>query len=241
MQSLSLRAFSDFYTGMGRSWPGRRGSFGFADLETGTRRQWPCGIVACSSVRNGGGGGGDIHSSSSFLSRSQTYALLKQQMEVAAKSEDYKEAARLRDSLKSVEEEEPVLRLRGLMKEAVADERFERHSCIFAQKFGLELAALEGVPFILEGLDEMGVSGVPGEGQAIGVSFSERRREEGTWARWQWRRRPRGRAVASGQGKRVKRLMPLMGEAGWRNILGTAVAMVDLRAKDLGGMSQQHL
>ncbi|XP_057951499.1 uncharacterized protein LOC131146149 [Malania oleifera] len=125
MQSLSLRAFSDFYTGMGRSWPRRRGSFGFADLETGTRRQWPCGIVACSSVRNGGGGGGDIHSSSSFLSRSQTYALLKHQMEVAAKSEDYKEAARLRDSLKSFEEEEPVLRLRRLMKEAVADERFE--------------------------------------------------------------------------------------------------------------------
>jgi ApaG protein len=46
-------------------------------------------------------------------------------MEVAAKSEDYKEAARLRDSLKSFEEEEPVLRLRRLMREAIADEKFE--------------------------------------------------------------------------------------------------------------------
>lgn len=64
-------------------------------------------------------------SSSSFLSRSQTYALLKQQMAVAAKLEDYKEAARIRDSLKSFEAEEPVLRLRGLMKEAVKEERFE--------------------------------------------------------------------------------------------------------------------
>ncbi|XP_059286714.1 uncharacterized protein LOC132040114 [Lycium ferocissimum] len=64
-------------------------------------------------------------SQSSSLSRSQTYALLKQQMEVAAKSEDYKEAARLRDSLKIFEDEEPVLRLRRLVKEAIAEERFE--------------------------------------------------------------------------------------------------------------------
>lgn len=39
--------------------------------------------------------------------------------------QDYKEAARLRDSLRLIEEEEPVLRLRRLMKEAIADERFE--------------------------------------------------------------------------------------------------------------------
>ncbi|KAH7550472.1 hypothetical protein ACOSQ2_024484 [Xanthoceras sorbifolium] len=99
-----------------------------------------CGIVACvgSGVGGGdGGGGGESLSSrsgtggssgsspSSFFSRSQTYALLKQQMEVAAKSENYKEAARIRDSLKSFEEEEPVLLLRRLMKEAVAEERFE--------------------------------------------------------------------------------------------------------------------
>ncbi|XWS50946.1 hypothetical protein CRYUN_Cryun12cG0134700 [Craigia yunnanensis] len=50
--------------------------------------------------------------------------MLKQQMEVAAKSEDYKEAARIRDSLKMFEEEEPVLRLRRLIKKAVADERY---------------------------------------------------------------------------------------------------------------------
>ncbi|XP_060172544.1 uncharacterized protein LOC132603471 [Lycium barbarum] len=64
-------------------------------------------------------------SQSSSLSRSQTYALLKQQMEVAAKSEDYKEAARLRDSLKIFVDKEPVLRLRRLVKEAIAEERFE--------------------------------------------------------------------------------------------------------------------
>ncbi|KAL6973224.1 hypothetical protein U1Q18_027405 [Sarracenia purpurea var. burkii] len=46
-------------------------------------------------------------------------------MEVAAKSEDYKEAARLRDSLRLFEEEEPILRLRRLLKEAIANERFE--------------------------------------------------------------------------------------------------------------------
>ncbi|XP_057421515.1 uncharacterized protein LOC130715434 [Lotus japonicus] len=73
-------------------------------------------IVACATE-------GDTRSS--FLSRTQTYALLKQQMEVAAKSEDYKEAARIRDSLKSFEDEEPVLRLKRLLKEAIADERFQ--------------------------------------------------------------------------------------------------------------------
>lgn len=66
-----------------------------------------------------------VSSSSSFLSRSQTYALLKQQMAVAAKSEDYKEAARIRDSLKSFEVEEPVLHLRGLLRQAIEEERFE--------------------------------------------------------------------------------------------------------------------
>lgn len=38
---------------------------------------------------------------------------------------DYKEAARIRDSLKQFEDEEPVLRLRRLLKEAVAEERFQ--------------------------------------------------------------------------------------------------------------------
>uniref|UniRef100_A0A5B7BGX1 Uncharacterized protein n=1 Tax=Davidia involucrata TaxID=16924 RepID=A0A5B7BGX1_DAVIN len=136
MHSLSLKVFTDFNAGTTRSWAGRL-SCGVADFETGTRRQWlncrdlakTCRIVACSSERNSGGngssGGTESQSSSSFLSRSQTYAMLKQQMEVAAKSEDYKEAARIRDSLKLFEEEEPVLHLRRLMKEAIADERFE--------------------------------------------------------------------------------------------------------------------
>ncbi|KAK1325831.1 hypothetical protein QJS10_CPA01g01283 [Acorus calamus] len=62
--------------------------------------------------------------SSSFLSRIQTYAL-KQQLAVAAKFEDYREAARIRDSLKSFEDEEPVLRLRRLIKQAIKEERFE--------------------------------------------------------------------------------------------------------------------
>ena len=45
--------------------------------------------------------------------------------------QDYKEAARLRDSLRSFEEEEPVLRLRGLMRKAIEEERFEVfYSCI---------------------------------------------------------------------------------------------------------------
>ncbi|XP_031277452.1 uncharacterized protein LOC116135883 [Pistacia vera] len=117
-----------------------RESYSWVDLEYGRRRVgWVCkdvtrtfGVVAC--VGAGAGGGGEKLSSSSdsggsspssLFSRSQTYALLKHQMEVAAKSEDYEEAARIRDSLKSFEEEEPVLRLRRLMKEAVVEERFE--------------------------------------------------------------------------------------------------------------------
>ncbi|CAL9114090.1 unnamed protein product [Musa textilis] len=60
-----------------------------------------------------------------FLFRSQTYAMLKQQMAVAAKFEDYKEAARIRDSLKFFEEEEPALHLRKLMRKAIEEERFE--------------------------------------------------------------------------------------------------------------------
>ncbi|KAL7191943.1 hypothetical protein ACSBR2_023923 [Camellia fascicularis] len=138
MHSLNLRVLSDFNTGTTRSsWPGRFGG-GVSDFEAGTRRRllnlncrdqsktWR--IVACSSEINSGGdggGSGGVESQSSFLSRSQTYALLKQQMEVAAKSEDYKEAARLRDSLRLFEEEEPILCMRRLMNEAIADERFE--------------------------------------------------------------------------------------------------------------------
>ncbi|KAK8947678.1 hypothetical protein KSP40_PGU017263 [Platanthera guangdongensis] len=38
---------------------------------------------------------------------------------------DYKEAARIRDSLKSLEEQEPVLHLQALLKKAVEEERFQ--------------------------------------------------------------------------------------------------------------------
>ncbi|XP_042500708.1 uncharacterized protein LOC122078682 isoform X1 [Macadamia integrifolia] len=113
MQSLSLKVFTELNPTT-RSWPHRR----VRDV-----RGNPGKIVACSSDKNGGGR--ENRTSASSVSRTQTYALLKQQMEVAAKSEDYKEAARIRDSLRSFEEEEPVLRLRRLMKEAIADERFE--------------------------------------------------------------------------------------------------------------------
>ncbi|XVF12059.1 hypothetical protein REPUB_Repub08aG0082100 [Reevesia pubescens] len=154
MHSLSVKVFTDFNAGTRRkSFPLRVGHGLAANLDFGRWRRvesscwdggavagWKRRIVACSVERNGNGGSGDggggespslnpslnpTQDQSSFLSRSQTYAMLKQQLEVAAKSEDYKEAARIRDSLKMFEEEEPVLRLRRLIKDAVADERFE--------------------------------------------------------------------------------------------------------------------
>ncbi|XAR72618.1 hypothetical protein NMG60_11019325 [Bertholletia excelsa] len=128
MHSLNLKVFTDFNGG-------RRGP-GLQWLNLNCKDHLRiCGIVACSSETNASASGsGGVESRSpnqnqkSFLSRSQTYALLKQQMEVAAKSEDYKEAARLRDSLRLFEEEEPVLRLQRLLKEAISEERFE---CMF--------------------------------------------------------------------------------------------------------------
>ncbi|GLU20730.1 hypothetical protein SLE2022_369130 [Rubroshorea leprosula] len=139
MHSLSLKLFADFNAGAPCCFRGRDG-YRCRNLDAG-RRQIGFGcwnpsrkykVLACALERNGNGGESSSlnptptpTSSSSFLSRSQTYALLKQQMEVAAKSEDYKEAARIRDSLKMFEEEEPVLRLRRLIKEAVSEERFE--------------------------------------------------------------------------------------------------------------------
>ncbi|KAL6579835.1 hypothetical protein OROMI_007859 [Orobanche minor] len=97
-------------------------------------------IVACGTS---GQGSDPIEDSSrsSFLTRTETHALLKQQLEVAAKSEcllaitadcvNYLQdelldvSARLRDSLKLFEEEEPFLRLQRLLKDAIAEERFE--------------------------------------------------------------------------------------------------------------------
>ncbi|XP_016191924.2 uncharacterized protein LOC107632781 [Arachis ipaensis] len=118
MQSLSIKSLGDLRL--------------LSSTTTNRKREWAnCSmrrrvtILACASERNGYGSGREDSTTSSFQSRSHTYALLKQQMEVAAKSEDYKEAARIRDSLKLFEEEEPVLRLRRLLKEAIADERFK--------------------------------------------------------------------------------------------------------------------
>lgn len=116
----------------------------------GTRKSWCsytiggrnggyCRIVVCSSQRNAGGESSPSSSptpgpsqgpvqgqgQAGILSRTQTYAMLKQQMEVAAKAEDYKEAARIRDSLRLFEDEEPVLHLRRRLKEAIAEERFK--------------------------------------------------------------------------------------------------------------------
>ncbi|GMH01272.1 hypothetical protein Nepgr_003111 [Nepenthes gracilis] len=128
MHSFSPKLFTDFNVGAIGNGSGPK-SYGFSVVGgDGLRR---CRIVACSFSQGNGGESPSPSSNpistsgSSFLSRSQTYALLKHQMEVAAKSEDYKEAARIRDSLRSFEEEEPVLRLRRLLKEAIADERFE--------------------------------------------------------------------------------------------------------------------
>ncbi|RYR77518.1 hypothetical protein Ahy_A01g002007 isoform A [Arachis hypogaea] len=118
MQLLSIKSLGDLRL--------------LSSTTTNRKREWAncsmrrrVAILACASERNGYGSGREDSTTSSFQSRSHTYALLKQQMEVAAKSEDYKEAARIRDSLKLFEEEEPVLRLRRLLKEAIADERFK--------------------------------------------------------------------------------------------------------------------
>lgn len=92
MHSLSLRVFTDFTgSSAARSSPCRGGYGGFSLGEFNSKA---CRIIACAPERNGNGGGRSRSSSSntsttpsSFLSRSQTYALLKQQMEVATKSE----------------------------------------------------------------------------------------------------------------------------------------------------------
>jgi ApaG protein len=94
MQSLNLKLLTDFSTGARRYVPGR--SFGTEWRQCLNLRNYSrnCRIVACSVERDGGGEGASSSSSSSsdpnpssFLSRSQTYAMLKQQMEVAAQSE----------------------------------------------------------------------------------------------------------------------------------------------------------
>ncbi|KAK7347029.1 hypothetical protein VNO80_21554 [Phaseolus coccineus] len=88
--------------------------------EARLRRRSRSVTVACDSVGENGSS-----SSSSFPSRAQTYAILKLQLQVAVEFENYKEASRIRDSLKLFEEEVPELRLRKLLKEAVAEQRFQ--------------------------------------------------------------------------------------------------------------------
>lgn len=180
MHSLSLKVCTDYCSGTRTCLPGR-GSFGAANSELRNLRVGPGlrdfrksgRVVACVPERNRNSRSGSPSSSSSpssgagqksstFLSRSQSWALLKQQMEVAANTEvtilakqafwnfllfslcffletkqriygfelcielqDYEEAARIRDSLKLLEEEEPILWLRRKIKEAIAEERFE--------------------------------------------------------------------------------------------------------------------
>ncbi|KAJ8440295.1 hypothetical protein Cgig2_012731 [Carnegiea gigantea] len=138
MQSLRLKVFNDFGVearGKGSGCPNN--PTGLLGFEVGSRKNWACSmvngngvrfckIVACSSQRNAGSGSPSPSSGlGGHVSRPETYAMLKQQMEVAAKAEDYKEAARIRDSLRSFEEEEPILRLKKLLKEAIAEERFQ--------------------------------------------------------------------------------------------------------------------
>ncbi|KAH9624559.1 hypothetical protein KSS87_000713 [Heliosperma pusillum] len=150
MQSLGLKICPDFNIFGGtisKSYNLRNNINGFSEFELGVKKNWCCStiigdnnsvkyckIVACSSPRNVGGESPSPSQSPNpnlgsgqnrLLSRTHTYAMLKQQMEVAAKAEDYKEAARIRDSLRLFEEEEPVLRLRRLLKEAIAEERFQ--------------------------------------------------------------------------------------------------------------------
>lgn len=93
MHSLSVRVFADIGTGATSKRSPCPEAIG------GRRQTIGCRIVACSSPERNAGNGGERQSSGSrqssissssarsFLSRNQTYALLKQQMEVAAKDE----------------------------------------------------------------------------------------------------------------------------------------------------------
>ncbi|KAF6164097.1 hypothetical protein GIB67_017681 [Kingdonia uniflora] len=112
MQSLNFKVVTDFSSGVKRN---------YCNLS----RRRTCKIITACSSSSSDNNGGVNQKSNLYISHRETYALLKQQMEVAAKYEDYKEAARIRDSIKIFEEEEPELRLKRLMKEAIADERFE--------------------------------------------------------------------------------------------------------------------
>ncbi|KAK1435770.1 hypothetical protein QVD17_01539 [Tagetes erecta] len=131
MQSVSLKLFVELNNVESwRTTPGRV-TFGAGDCSVRLNgvNKWKrsCRMIARASDRDAGAGpeSQSEQNTSSVFERNQFYALMKQQMELAVMSENYEEAARLRDSLKLFEEEEPVLRLQALMKEAVANERFE--------------------------------------------------------------------------------------------------------------------
>ena len=97
MHSLSLKFRTDLNSVVAARCLQGRGKFGVSDFASVWFRDFGgkgCRIVACASNGNGGGKSSSSSSSSSpstkpssFLSRSQNYALLKQKMEVAAKSE----------------------------------------------------------------------------------------------------------------------------------------------------------
>ncbi|KAI3720615.1 hypothetical protein L2E82_31605 [Cichorium intybus] len=114
MHSLSLKLFVDFNDVKSTHATPSQVSFGAgefpASLNFGDQRRRNCRIIARASERDGGAGAGaeaggaesqSQQNKSSFFARGQTYALMKQQMELAAKSENFEESARLHDSLKS--------------------------------------------------------------------------------------------------------------------------------------------
>lgn len=100
MHSVGIRVLADIGTGATSKRDLCQEATG-ARMRTLGCRDFPrsCRIVACSSSEGNAGNGGESQSSGSrqssissssartFLSRNQTYALLKQQMEVAAKHE----------------------------------------------------------------------------------------------------------------------------------------------------------
>lgn len=87
MQTLNLKVVPDFSPRTTRKCFLRGNSVcGRREACLNHERKRNCRIVAC-SVEENGSGEGKSESLGSFLSRSQTYAMLRQQMEVAAQSE----------------------------------------------------------------------------------------------------------------------------------------------------------
>ncbi|XP_076902324.1 uncharacterized protein LOC143557034 isoform X2 [Bidens hawaiensis] len=113
MHSLTLKLFTEFNTTIdSRHAPPRRTSFAAGDasvrLNYGDRRTRNCRIIIARASEQDAGAGAEAggadsqtqQNSSLFFVRNQTYSLLKQQMELAAKSED---AARYRDQIKEID------------------------------------------------------------------------------------------------------------------------------------------